>query len=482
MQTDILSPIFLIPFIFILCLLYYLIPRKYRWLLLLLVSYSFYFYLGKWTILILFLSTLINYVTGIFLSSNELRRKRYFLTNGIILNILLLVFFKYVASILSPDSLLLPLLSSGGSKIIFPLGLSFYTLQNISYLIDISKGLLPAERNLGIYATYIAFFPKIVAGPIERGKDLLVQLREPEVYKREEIIEGGRLILFGLFKKLVIADRLALFINEIFRTPGTYKGVTLIVGLLFLSFQIYLDFSGYTNIAIGIAKILGIQLTKNFKRPYLAVNIVDFWNRWHLSFSTWLRDYIYYPVRRWLLRKQTVTSNLLALIIPPIVTMVISGLWHGTGLTFLIWGFYHAFFYTITIVNRNRVGNKNRVPNIFSKVVNILINFGVLTIGWLIFRSDSLQNAILILRNIFVKSTTLELILRNTYYIDYLISVVLLAAVILSEVLCEYKPDKFCFNKLPIWGHWLIYLFLIISISLFGVFQVGGNPFIYGQF
>jgi alginate O-acetyltransferase complex protein AlgI len=451
-------------------------------MLLLLVSYGFYFYIGKWAILILFLSTVINYGTGILLSSDATRHKRCLLIIGIILNILVLVFFKYFASLLNPDSRLILLLHSDEAKIIFPLGLSFYTLQNISYLIDTSKGLLPAERNLGIYATYIAFFPKIIAGPIERGKDLLFQLREPEIYTREEIMEGGRLILFGLFKKLVIADRLTFFINEVFRTPGTYKGVTLIVGLIFLSFQIYLDFSGYTNIAIGIAKILGIRLTENFKRPYLALNIVDFWNRWHLSFSTWLRDYIYYPVRRWLLRQKAIYSNVLALIIPPVITMVISGLWHGTGLTFLIWGLYHAFFYTINIINKNRTGKIRRVPNGIGNVVGIVINFGVLTMGWLIFRSDSLQTAWLMFRSIFVKSTTLELILRNTFYMDYLISVVLIVVVILSEVLNEYKPDKFSFNKLPDWGRWLIYAFLVISITVFGVFQIGGNPFIYGQF
>jgi alginate O-acetyltransferase complex protein AlgI len=451
-------------------------------MLLLLASYSFYFYIGKWAILILFLSTVINYGTGILLSSDATRHKRCLLSIGIFLNILLLVFFKYFASLLNPDSLLILLLRSDEAKIIFPLGLSFYTLQNISYLIDTSKGLLPAERNLGIYATFLAFFPKIIAGPIERGKDLLFQLREPEIYKREDIIEGGRLIFFGLFKKLVIADRLTFFINEVFRTPGTYKGVTVIVGLIFLSFQIYLDFSGYTNIAIGIAKILGIRLTENFKRPYLALNIVDFWNRWHLSFSTWLRDYIYYPVRRWLLRKKANYSNVLALIIPPVITMVISGLWHGTGLTFLIWGLYHAFFYTINSVNKNRTGKTRRVPNGISNAFSILINFGVLTMGWLIFRSDSLQNAWLMFRTIFVKSTTLELILRNTFYMDYLISVVLIIAVILSEVLTEYKPDKFRFNQLPDWGRWLIYGFLVISITVFGVFQIGGNPFIYGQF
>ena len=351
MYTDYLNPLIFIPIILLLALIYYLIPRNYRWILLLVASYAFYFIIGTWSILVLFFSTLANYLIGLVLDSRR-SRNRLILSIGITLNVLILVFYKYIFYVLSPSSFLFSIINTSEGKVIFPVGLSFFTLQNISYLIDTSKGLFRAERNFGIYATYLAFFPKVLSGPIERGKKLIPQLIEPDLFNSENIFIGARLILFGLFKKIVIADRLSIFVNEIFNKPGTYQGVIVIVGLIFLSFQIYLDFSGYTNIALGIARIFGIELTENFKRPYLSTNIVEFWNRWHLTFSTWLRDYIFYPVRRFLIRKAGQSIGFLSLVIPPVVTMFISGLWHGTGWTFVIWGLYHALFYTIVIYKK----------------------------------------------------------------------------------------------------------------------------------
>jgi D-alanyl-lipoteichoic acid acyltransferase DltB (MBOAT superfamily) len=477
MQVDYLNPLLLFPALALFCLLYYLFPRRLRWTLLLAASYAFLFLLGRWTVLILLASTLLNYAAGLLLGSPRLTKKNPVLIGAVVLNIALLVFFKYLAGLLNPESLIYALLSSNTGSILFPVGLSFYTLQNISYLLDISSGASKPEKNPGVFAAYLAFFPKLVAGPVERARNLIPQLREPAALTGSNLAEGARMIVFGLFFKLVIADRLAPFVNEVFKAPGTYQGVTVLVALVFLSFQIYLDFAGYTQIALGAARLLGIHLTENFKHPYLSLDFVDFWNRWHISFSSWLRDYIFYPLRYKLLHKKPFNSEWLALVIPPVLTMLVSGLWHGAGWAFVVWGLYHSLFYTITVMRR-----KHSKPGVAARVLKTLLNFAILTGGWLIFRADSLTTAWTVLRSLFVKSTTLELILSSTYYVDYLLSLAFVLIIIISEVLAEFLPARFSWQRLPAWSRWLIVGSMILCLTLFGVYQAGGSAFVYGQF
>ena len=481
MQVVYLNPLLLFPALAMFCLIYYLFPRRLRWTLLLVASYAFLFLLGRWTVLILLASTLLNYSAGRLLGSAKLARKKLILISAVVLNIGLLVFFKYFVGFFNPESALYQLLSSDAGAILFPVGLSFYTLQNISYLLDVSVGTIAAEKNLGLFSTYLAFFPKLTSGPVERGGNLLPQLRSPDKLTTSNIGIGCRSILIGLFFKLVIADRLALFVNEVFAKPGTYQGVTLIVGLIFLSFQIYLDFAGYTRIAIGTAKLLGINLVENFDRPYLSVNLIEFWNRWHISFSSWLRDYIFYPLRYKLLHIKAIRSGLISMVVPPLITMFVSGLWHGTGLTYLLWGLYHAFFYIAAVLLNDQLWKKVKHSGGWVRGMRILMNFGVLTGGWLLFRADSMQTAFTIFSNIFVKSTTLELILQSTYYVDYLLSVILIVVILLAEILREWKPEKFSLAKLPFAVRWAIYLLMAVAITLLGVYQAGGSAFSYGQ-
>lgn len=482
MLTELLNPLILIPVIIIIALVYYLIPLRFRWVFLLAVSYAFYFLIGKWAVVLLAFSALINYLLGRRLAATSGRTKGYWLVFGILLNVLVLAFFKYFSSLLSPQSLLVTLFSSRTGSLLLPVGLSFYTVQHISYLVDVSKGLLQPERNPGIFALYSAFFPKVISGPIERGRNLLPQLKKPEQFKFQNLVNGGELILLGLFEKLVIADRLAIFVDEIFHKPTTYWGFTIVIVLVFLSFQIYFDFAGYSNIALGIARILGINLTVNFKRPYLSLNIVDFWNRWHLSFSTWLRDYIFYPSRRFLVRNPWFSSNFLALILPPMITMLISGLWHGTGITFLLWGLYHAIFYTLTIVYKNYFGARQAQSKLVVKIAGMLINFGVLTGSWVLFRAESVLNAKLVIRYIFYESTPFKWLFVDHYYFDFWAAVALLVIVLTAEILAEFLPQKFGRENLPRWGRWAICVFELICVTLIGVFPEGGTPFIYGQF
>ncbi len=482
MQIDYLNPLILFPCILLFCLFNYLVPQKYRWIILLVASYAFLYLVGRWTILILLVSTVLNFLAGLLLASEKLTKKNQILLPAVLINIGILVFFKYFVQSISPDSLLYQLLSTDSGSILFPVGLSFYTLQTISYLVDISVGLIQPERNIGIFAAFLAFFPKITAGPVERGKNLIPQLRAPENFNPKNLWDGMRLILTGLFLKLVIADRLALITNEVFSKPGGYQGLTVFITLIFLSFQIYLDFAGYTNIALGAAKLLGINLTENFKRPYLSVDIMEFWNRWHISFSSWLRDYIFYPLRYKLLHNKPFNSDIPALLLPPVLTMVISGLWHGTGLTFLIWGLYHALFYTINVVTKNWKNTHRHKPNLAVRIFAIIANFFMISFAWLIFKADSMAQVLVIANSLVLKSTTLVQIFKHIYQLDYYLSWIFIGIVIIAEILNESFPGKFTFKSLPYPVKALIITFMILCLTIFGVYQAGGSTFIYGKF
>jgi D-alanyl-lipoteichoic acid acyltransferase DltB (MBOAT superfamily) len=227
-------------------------------------------------------------------------------------------------------------------SIILPIGLSFHTFQSLSYVIEVYKGHQKAERHLGIYALYVMFFPQLVAGPIERPQNLLHQIREQHIIKYDRVIYGLELMLWGFFQKIVVADRLSLMVNPIYNHVHDYNGLSLIIATLFFSIQIYCDFAGYSNIAIGSAKILGFSLMNNFKQPYLASSVTDFWRKWHISLSTWFRDYIYIPLGGNRVGKFKLYRNIL-------ITFLISGLWHGANWTFIIWGALHGTYIIIAI-------------------------------------------------------------------------------------------------------------------------------------
>lgn len=485
MSLEFLNPLILFLSVGLLGLLNYLLPRNLRWILLLIVSYAFYFWIGSWAILVLLLSTVLNYLAGLLLIKTSGTHRRTLLISGILLNVLILFFFKYLVGILAPDSTLVSLMSTSGGSLIVPVGLSFYTLQNISYLIDVSKGLIQAERNPGIFALYLAFFPKVLSGPIERSGKLIPQLRYPDTLKMENISAGARLMLFGLFKKVVIADRLAFYVNEVLDKPGEYHGWTVIIALVFLSFQIYMDFSGYTDLALGAARVFGIQLSPNFKRPYFSRNIMEFWNRWHLSFSTWLRDYIFYPLRRFLLQKYRNSTGFWVLIIPPLVTMLLSGIWHGVGWTFILWGMYHAIFYVLVVLFKSRRAKPDQEDSWIKNVTLGLVNFVVLSLSWLLFRAENMTDAITIFRNILVPGQMrydLHEILRNLYLFDFIWARLLILGIIAVEAFLEVRGEKFVFEKASPWLRWAVYLVMLLAVTLFGVYSRGENSFVYFKF
>lgn len=464
-------------FLSVIFALYYAIP-KHNFRLFLLVAGSYYFYMSWNAIFVLLVvaSTLIDYVAGILLDKDKSAAKRnLILTVSIILNLGLLFYFKYYNFLAENIAALFTSLNLGTPNLqhslILPAGISFYTFQSMSYTVDVYKKEKSAERNFMKYALYVSFFPQLIAGPIERAKNLFPQLELKHKFNYENIRTGCFLILFGLFKKIVFADRFAQYATEVFDHPYAYTGFPALLGVMFFSFQIYCDFSGYTDIARGSAKILGINLMENFKGPYLSKSIREFWRRWHISLSTWFRDYLYIPLGG--NRKGTfkLYRNL-------IVVFLLTGLWHGANWTFIIWGLIHGFF---IIGERILKPFDINVPKFFQ----ILYTFAIVNIAWIFFRAVNLEEGLAILTNIFYFDSphSFNIYIFESYIenIEVQISLVMLVFIFMLHFF-EYKKDfsEWVLN-LKLIPRWAIYIFLIVCIPLLGEYGTY-KPFIYFQF
>ncbi|MEN6570687.1 MAG: MBOAT family O-acyltransferase [Anaerolineaceae bacterium] len=470
-----INPLILFPLLAAACLVYYLLPARFRWVCLLVFSAAFYVRISSWAALVLLGAILLNYFLGLRVAGSQGKRKTATLIAGILLNLGLLAAFKYgtpsISTLLATDTI-----SAG---LIYPLGLSFFTVQNISYLVDVSKKLVPAERNLGVFAAYVSFFPKIASGPIERARNLIPQFWQEHAFDWENITWGVRQVVFGLFKKLVIADRLAIIANEVFDHPLEHHGLSVAAGILCFAFQLYFDFAGYSDLALGIARLFGIKLTVNFRLPYLAEDAVEFWNRWHISFSTWLRDYIFYPSRRYLL-KNFRSAVLIAAVIPPLVTMLASGFWHGTGWTFILWGLYHAVLYIFVVLRKQYLGIEPFLQKQWMKYPKIVLNFVFVTLGWIFFRANSIGDIGVVFKQLLQPKWGFVILQDKVGLANIIISGTLIAGAIVFELLLENKIKVFDQISKPV--RWAIYCFLLVAISAFGVYQASGNPFVYFRF
>lgn len=332
-----------LPIVFI---LYWIMPQKFRWIILLLSSYYFYISWGPQYVAVILLTTLVSYAAALLMEGrhNGTLYSRTLLTVSVIICIAILFFFKYFNFFTENIALLFQKISIPIQpftlKLALPIGISFYIFQVISYLVDVYRGDIHAEKHLGIYAVYISFFPKVMQGPIERGKKLLPQLHSRHTFQYGQASYGLKQMAWGYFKKLVLADSLSVYVNQVYNDLPSYKGLSLILATFFFAIQLYCDFSGYTDIALGSAKILGINLTQNFKAPYFASSIKDFWGRWHISLSSWLRDYIYIPLGGNRVGKVRHSLNIL-------ITFLVSGLWHGASWNYVLWGGLHGVFQII---------------------------------------------------------------------------------------------------------------------------------------
>lgn len=431
----------------------------------------------------------LNYFLGFAIEHSERRRKTTFIIS-VSINIIVLAFFKYFGFL---ESLFIDIkeLSTNDHmlNIILPVGLSFFIFTTLGYLIEVKRGIIKAERHLGIFASSLLFFPKIMLGPIEKPWNLFPQFRQAKSFDYEMIVSGLKQILWGYFKKLVVADRLAIYINNIYGSYEQHSGLSLLLATFFFSFQIYADFSGYTDIALGSAKVLGINLTNNFSRPYFATSIREFWSRWHISLSIWFRDYLYLPLFGFFTGKVKkarylgLASEKWISTFVTIISFSIYGLWHGAKLNFLLWGLIFSIYLTFTnwnfAIDRNLwkklgITKSSRTYRIY----RVIITFILITFTWIFFRADTTHDAFMIIKSIF--NLKGPLLIDKTTIVYSLIGLVTL---IYIELKRENKQAME--NHLPLMTkHWLkehlAYVTLIILILLIGVFD--GEQFIYFQF
>lgn len=451
---------------------YYLTPAKYRWILLLAASYYFYMCWKLEYILLILVSTLIDYFCALEMGKHtEKKKKRPFLILSILTNLGLLMGFKYFNFFSITTEELFALfdvtVALPSLNVLLPVGISFYTFQTMSYSIDVYQGKQTPEKHLGYFALYVSFFPQLVAGPIERFASLTPQLKQNTVLNRQNIVNGLRLILFGLFTKMVIADNLAPFVDAVYANPENYTTGAIATALTFYSFQIYGDFFGYSLIAIGSARLMGIHLMDNFKTPYLSRSIAEFWQRWHISLSTWFRDYLYFPMGGNRTSKFRWGLNIL-------VVFTVSGFWHGANLTFLIWGLIFAVSYLIE--NRFISNPKNNSPTLtFQRVLLSIKTFVIITLAWVFFRSDSVSDAL---------SVFSALVENHDYPLpDHLngsfLWGILLFFVLLDIRLFNSRYDRWVDQQKPL-VRWTTYFVLLFGIIVFA--GVADYPFIYFQF
>jgi D-alanyl-lipoteichoic acid acyltransferase DltB (MBOAT superfamily) len=465
---------------------YFALPYRRRWALLLICSALFYAAYIPAYLLVLAVVIVIDYVAGLAIERATGNARKLWLLASVLANIGLLAAFKYfdfasdnLHTLLARLQLNYPVRHIG---LLLPIGLSFHTFQSLSYTIEVYRGRQRAERHPGMYALYVMFYPQLVAGPIERPQNLLHQFREDHVFDADRIFAGLRQMLWGFFKKLVIADRLANIVDPIYRDPRAWGRAYLWLATYCFAFQIYCDFSGYSDIALGAARVLGIKLMTNFDRPYAARSVAEFWRRWHISLSTWFRDYVYFPLRGNRVTVPRWCVNVL-------IVFLISGLWHGASWTFVVWGAIHGMYLIIgrlTGAARARLSaaiHLDRLP-VVSAAVKIFLTFNLIAITWVFFRAASLAQASFILakmaRGPLWDAPPFTLANPAPFVADDLLLIATL--VVLMELIqwISSRPWNGFFDRQPAWVRWPAYYAVIIAILWFGA--LGGRTFIYFQF
>ena len=464
---------------------YFALPLRFRWVYLLAASYYFYMcWKPEYVVLILF-STIVDYCVGLRLGK-ETRTgvRKLLLVCSLVTNLGLLFTFKYldffgesVERVLSQFNIFVDI---PAYQLLLPVGISFYTFQTLSYTIDVYRGVTPVERHFGIFALYVSFFPQLVAGPIERSNHLLPQLRRVTRVEYLRFTSGLRLILWGLFKKVVVADLVAPVVDSVYAAPEAYSGPMLALATFFFALQIYCDFSGYTDMAIGVARILGFDLLTNFRQPYFSTSIREFWQRWHITLSTWFRDYVYKPMGGSRVRRGRHFFNLL-------FTFTVSGLWHGAGWTFVIWGLLHGLYLLSSILSeglrdrtRAMIGIE-RWPRLLHGF-RVVFVFCLVVLAWIFFRAESFSDALHILGHLHtVEGFRLDdLFAVGLPRFELVLAFIMSATVFTVDFQIFFQPPR----VMALWRsrpfRWACYALCVLAIVCFGVFD--RVEFIYFQF
>ncbi len=485
----------------IVLLVYFFIPNKIKHLWLLLASYYFYMcWNAKYLLLILF-STLITYISGLLIEKvkkcpwDEHQKEKYkklVVAASFLLNLFILFYFKYFNFALSIFSKALACihvqLNAPSFDILLPVGISFYTFQALSYTMDVYRDEIYAEKNFFRYALFVSFFPQLVAGPIERSKNLLKQLAVPHKFNYEMARKGLLIMLWGFFLKIVLADRIALFVDTVYGDHVTFSGWYLIVATVLFAFQIYCDFAGYSTIAIGAAKFLGIQLMENFDAPYLSTSVTDFWRKWHISLTSWFKDYLYIPLGG--SRKGTIRKY-----INKMVVFLVSGLWHGASISFVVWGGLNGLYQIfgeilkpvrdelVTILELNR-------QSFAHKLLQMIGTFVLIDFSWIFFRANGFMDALSIIKTMFTEQNPWILFDGSIYNCglddkNFRLVIVCIGILIFADF-CKHKGIRI--HEVILgqdwWFLWLFIAFSVSAILLFGMwgpyFQQAN--FIYFQF
>lgn len=442
-------------------------------ILILTASYVFYgWWNWKFLILIIF-SSFIDFTIAILIDKQEKQKNRKLLLSlSLCINLGLLAFFKYynffVESFINSFNLNEENLSFSTLNIILPVGISFYTFQTLSYTIDVYRKKLEATKNFIAFASFVSFFPQLVAGPIERATHLLPQFLKERKFSYNQAVSGVQLIVWGLFKKIVIADNSAIIVNGIYDNFQNQSSISLIMGMVLFSFQIYCDFSGYSDIAIGLSRILGFDLMQNFKFPYFSKNIRSFWNRWHISLSTWFRDYVYFPLGGSKVSALKILRNTL-------IVFLISGLWHGANWTFVFWGLLHAVLFIPMIFIKEQEKNKSLLNSIKTSLQTI-ITFIFVTILWVFFRSDDITTAFDYLQHTFTLQPGKMFSLKTNSYLLITLNAFIGIFILTIVEYFSFKKEATEIKLSPI-----KLVIMIILIAVLGVFK-NQSDFIYFQF
>ncbi len=391
--------------------LYFLMPKRMKWPILLIASYFFYMCYQAELVFLIFGTTLISWVSSMLIERSEKTWvRKLFLSVTLIASLGVLFFYKYFNFLSASVFSLVGLFGVEADPIILnlvlPVGISFYTFQTLSYVIDVYRGDIKTEKNFFFYALFVSFFPQLVAGPIERPGNLIPQLKEAHSFNKEDALRGAKYMILGFFKKVCVADMLAVYVNAVYNDVANATSWGIVIATLLFAVQIYCDFSGYTDIAIGCARVMGIRLMKNFDHPYSATSIKEFWSRWHISLSSWFKDYLYIPLGGNRVSKPRHYLNIM-------IVFLVSGLWHGANWTFVIWGALHGLYQIIgslTIKKRNaaltRVGL--RPTSFVVVIVRRLVTIALVSFAWLFFRANSISDAFLLLGRLFTDGTSLS--------------------------------------------------------------------------
>lgn len=481
--------------------LYFLIPFRFRWLLLLIAGCIFYISFIPVYILLLFFLIIVDFIAGLLIEKAQSKsKKKLLLIVSILSTVSVLFVFKYFNFFMLNIDGIVRFFNWNYSifllKLALPVGLSFHTFQSLAYVIEVYRGRQKAETHFGIYALYVMFYPQLMAGPIERSYNMLHQFHEEHKFEYNNAVYGLRLMLWGAFQKVVIADRAAIVVNMVYDKPDSYSGIVLIIATILFAFQIFCDFAGYSNIAIGAARVMGFNLMRNFDRPYQSKSIQEFWTKWHISLSTWFRDYVYIPLGGSRVSEFRRALNIM-------ITFLISGLWHGAGWTFIIWGGLHGLY--LLIFNWTYKFNKNilklgtRTSNWFDRLIQTSITFSLVTFAWIFFRAKDLNQALYVVNHLFdgIGYDVVTLISNlNFEHVKYLMIerekilgltlnnwITMIGAIVIMFFVHKLQNtkniNKFLESK-PLIIRWTIYY--VLALIIFYYAAQGQEHFIYFQF